>query len=61
MIKLGEKITLEGFEYLEPGNITIIKKMVGNFVRIISENREFTGLTLHLNEKYNITGVLRTK
>ncbi|MBS3166937.1 hypothetical protein J4403_01875 [Candidatus Woesearchaeota archaeon] len=54
MIKLGDKITLEGFENLEPGNITILKKMIGNFVKKISENRNFSNLTLKLKDKYEV-------
>ncbi len=58
MIKLGERITLEGFEGLEPGNMTILKKMIGNFVKKISENRDFSNLTLNLQNKYDISSTL---
>lgn len=38
MIELGGNITLEGFENLEPGALVIVKKVVGNYTKKISNN-----------------------
>jgi len=38
LIELGGNITLEGFENLEPGALVIVKKVVGNYTKKISNN-----------------------
>lgn len=63
MIQLGEKIELEGFNELEPGDLTVIKKLVGNYA---NRFEKFSKLRLHLKNvhkkekstKYEITGML---
>jgi ribosome-associated translation inhibitor RaiA len=37
MIELGGNINLEGFEEVEPGKIIIVKKVVGNYVKNLTE------------------------
>ncbi|MEA3378734.1 MAG: hypothetical protein U9Q69_03775 [Nanoarchaeota archaeon] len=38
MIELGGNILLEGFEGLDPAQLIVIKKMIGNFTKIANEN-----------------------
>ena len=48
MIQLGEKIELKDFkEHLEPGEITILKKLIGNKANHLGD---FKKLTIHLKE-----------
>jgi len=53
MINLGEKIELEGFNELEPGEMTIIRKLVGNYANKLGE---FTKLRLHLKDVHQTGG-----
>lgn len=42
MMELGGNIKLDGFEDTEPALLVVIKKMVGNYVKQISEkNKDF--------------------
>ena len=45
MINFGDKIELKEFNELEPGEITVLKKLIGNHANTF---HEFTKLTLHL-------------
>mgnify|MGYP001585638532 CR=1 FL=1 len=47
MINLGERIQLSNFEELEPGELTILKKMIGNHA---NKFREFKKLHITLKE-----------
>ena len=48
MIQLGERIELKEFkEHLEPGEITILKKLIGNKANHLGD---FKKLTIHLKE-----------
>lgn len=48
MIQFGERIELKEFkEHMEPGEITILKKMIGNRANHLGN---FKKLTLHLKE-----------
>ncbi len=48
MIQLGERIELKEFkEHLEPGEITILKKLIGNKANHLGD---FKKLVLHLKE-----------
>lgn len=51
MIKLGGKITLDNFESIEPGTLVVVKKMIGNYAKKISEKNDFDDLKLTLLEK----------
>lgn len=51
MIELGGNITLEGFENLEPGALVIVKKVVGNYTKRISNNTSnFEKILIYLNK-----------
>ncbi|MBS3146233.1 hypothetical protein J4471_00900 [Candidatus Woesearchaeota archaeon] len=51
MIELGGNITLEGFENLEPGALIIVKKVVGNYTKKISNNiSNFEKILICLNK-----------
>ena len=57
MIELGGNITLEGFENLEPGALVIVKKVVGNYTKRISNNTtnfEKISISLNKDDKNNI-------
>ena len=47
VIQLGDRIELENFNELEPGELTILKKMIGNHA---NKFQEFTKLSLHLKD-----------
>ena len=47
VIQLGERIELENFHELEPGELTILKKMIGNHA---NKFQNFTKLSLHLKD-----------
>jgi len=56
-MELGGNISLEGFDELEPGTLIVVKKMVGNYAKKISEKNKFEKLELTLKkeaEKYKI-------
>ena len=46
-IQLGERIELKNFNELEPGELTILKKMIGNHANKFGE---FTKLHIHLKD-----------
>jgi ribosome-associated translation inhibitor RaiA len=51
MIELGGNIFLEGFSELNGGEMIIIKKLVGNYVKEVTEKRgNFEKLNLNLNK-----------
>ena len=57
MIELGGNITLEGFENLEPGALVIVKKVVGNYTKKISNNNsnfEKISIALDRDNLHNI-------
>lgn len=57
MINLGENIILSGFKILDPGSMTIIKKMVGNSVKKIQElHTEFQDITFTLKTVHGTEG-----
>jgi len=61
IVKLGGNIELIGFKDIEPGSIVILKKMVGNYVKKISEsvqNFEKFSLTLKNKEKNELNAQL---
>ncbi len=67
MIELGGNITLVGFKELAYAEFVVVKKVVGNYARKISDKQEFSNLTMTLkpihkidNEvsKYEIKGKL---
>ena len=51
MIELGGNISLEGFENIEPGALVVIKKIVGNYVKKISESINFEKLHVILKKE----------
>lgn len=63
MIQFGDRIELKEFNDLEPGEVTILKKMIGNHANGF---HNFQKLTLHLksvhkkekNREYQINAVL---
>ena len=63
MIQLGDKIELKEFNDLEPGELTVLKKMIGNSV---NHFHDFEKLTLHMkgvhkkekSQKFQINGFL---
>lgn len=68
-IELGGNIKLTGFKELDPGMLIVVKKIVGNYAKKISEQAsEFQELTLTLkevhktekNRKYELQGKLVT-
>lgn len=47
MIELGGHIKLDGFESVEPALLVVVKKVIGNYVKQISEkNKEFKEITV---------------
>ena len=48
MIELGGNITLVGFKELGYAELIVVKKVVGNYARKISDRQEFSNLTLTL-------------
>ncbi|MBS3151111.1 HPF/RaiA family ribosome-associated protein [Candidatus Woesearchaeota archaeon] len=63
MIQLGERIQLSNFEELQPGELTILKKMIGNHA---NKFHDFTKLHITLKEvhkkeksqKYQVNALL---
>ena len=52
MIELGGNINLEGFDLLDVGELVVLKKIVGNRIRDISEKaRSYESMTLTLDNK----------
>ena len=51
MIELGGNIFLEGFHEVNGGEMVIIKKLVGNYVKEVSDKKgNFEKLNLNLNK-----------
>ena len=49
MIELGGNITLVGFKDLEPAKLIVVKKLVGNYARRMSNSvKDFQNLTITL-------------
>ena len=48
MMKLGGNIVLDGCDNLEPATLIVLKKMVGNYARKISEKNAFDELKINL-------------
>jgi len=64
MIKLGGNIVLDGCDDLEPATLIILKKMVGNYARKISEKNTFDELRINLqndDNNYKLEVQLKTK
>lgn len=51
MIELGGNIKLDGFEGIEPAQLIVVKKIVGNFAKQYSEKTEVKELLVKLEEK----------
>jgi ribosome-associated translation inhibitor RaiA len=63
VLNFGTNIQLSGFKGIDPGSMVILKKMIGNSVKKISEtSNTFEKLTLNLvtdeSKKLEITAVL---
>ena len=63
-VKLGGNIALVGFEILEPAELTIIKKIVGTYVKKLCENGDYKEMRLTLQQhakgksfKHEISGL----
>lgn len=55
MIQLGGNIELEGFEAIEPGKLVVIKKIVGNYTRQISDShKDFEKLSVSVAQKDDV-------
>lgn len=53
MIELGGNIKLSGFNDIDHGSLVIIKKMVGNYAKNISNLYSFQELILYLKDRDN--------
>ena len=53
MIELGGNIKLEGFDPIEPGKLIVVKKIVGNFARKISDKKQYKDLIVSLDMDNN--------
>jgi len=62
-ITLGGNIELVGFKELEPGELVVVKKVVGNYAKDMGEkNKEFEKLTLTLEkegENFKVKALLK--
>ena len=45
-MELGGNIVLDGFDNLDKANLVVVKKMVGNYGKVISEKKPFKKLIL---------------
>lgn len=50
-MELGGNIKLDGFETLEPAKLIVVKKIVGNYAKVVSEKLAFSEFLVTLNEK----------
>ncbi len=51
-MELGGNITLQGFDAVDPATLIVVKKIVGNYTKRLTEKHEdFTGLHLELTQK----------
>jgi len=60
-INLGGNITLSGFKDLEPGSMFIIKKMVGNYVKRMSEKAKVQNVTVNLKRVHGTEDGTKSK
>lgn len=58
MIELGGNIKLENFENLDPIKLVVVKKVVGNYAKKISEKHVFQELKLILTAEFKVEAVL---
>lgn len=62
-IQLGGNIELVGFKELEPGELVVVKKVVGNYAKQMSEaSKDFEKLTVTLEkegEQFKLRAVLK--
>ena len=53
-IELGGKIQLAGFRDIDPGQLVVVKKVVGNYVRKIEKRHsDFQEIKIHLKTIHN--------
>ena len=63
MIELGGNIKLDGFESLEPAQLIVVKKFVGNYAKDLSEKSEYSEFLVILENnkiKIKVTGKDKT-
>lgn len=53
MIELGGNITLIGFKELDYAEMVVIKKIVGNYARKLSDREQVNELTLNLKQVHH--------
>ncbi len=59
MLELGGGIKLEGFEAIEPSLLIVVKKVVGNYAKKMSEQvTNFKEILVSISEKYKIEATL---
>ncbi len=58
MIELGGNIKLDGVEGVEPAQLIVIKKVVGNFAKQYSEKKQVNELLIKLEGNYKVTASL---
>lgn len=61
MIELGGNLTLVGFKELGYAELVVVKKVVGNYARKISDKQPFNNLTLSLKQVHGDTGKFELK
>lgn len=55
MIELGGGIKLEGFESIEPSLLIVVKKVVGNYAKKMSEQvSNFKDIIVNVSDNYKI-------
>jgi len=53
-IELGGKITLSGFNSVEPGKMVVVKKIIGNYVKKMEDRvQNFEKVSVHLKTVHN--------
>lgn len=50
MIKLGGNIKLDGFDEIEPGQLVVVKKIVGNFAKKVADKGGFDSFEVQKSE-----------
>lgn len=60
MIELGGNISLEGFEEVEQGKLIVIKKILGNYVKNIT-NKIDNFESILISFKFNENNIIDTK
>jgi hypothetical protein len=59
MIELGGGIKLDGFEVIEPSLLIVVKKVIGNYAKKMSEQiPSFKEVLVSVSEKYKIKATL---